>query len=436
MTNDEGMTKPECPERANSFELALSDFGHSGFIGHWSLVIDHLNPGQRDLTSAPPKWLARRSENQLARHSGWTLIETIAVLAIIAILAAIVAPTIIRRVDRAAWTKETADLNSISDSFTLSILRTKTIPDAGGWAKAVAGQMSLPVSSITTNSRRYARAFLIDPDLRIGTNVNSVLPFGPQTIDGALKPVSARVMIVSSLAASLPIASGVPSTADFNNIWNAAENTVPAGTPFAGWAGTGEDLRIKKLNLEPLFYQLILVNHVTNSAAPFSIDPGITTATNNVSTGALGWNKYYLDSSDVWLLDSNNNLRTRHLLKRNISFVFESGSWRGQIQGGETFSDVDGSRASDFLKLATSFYNAPINPRAQSGGSPAAVLISMYTFMFDYVFWATQCPNFDWHGYTGNAPSGLPEYRMLNDMGQTSAGIDGYSSKNGLLKPK
>src|ERR1041385_9213760 len=46
----------------------------------------------------------------------WTLIETIAVMAVIAILVALVAPTIIRRVDRAAWTQETAELNSIADS--------------------------------------------------------------------------------------------------------------------------------------------------------------------------------------------------------------------------------------------------------------------------------------------------------------------------------
>src|SRR6266550_2516453 len=80
----------------------------------------------------------------------YTLIEMIAVMAVIAILAAVMAPTIIRRVDRAAWTKETAELNAIADAFTQSILRTKTIPSETTWAAAVASQMSLPVSAITT----------------------------------------------------------------------------------------------------------------------------------------------------------------------------------------------------------------------------------------------------------------------------------------------
>src|SRR2546421_9454970 len=75
MPNDEGMTKPECPRRAKSFELAFSDFGHSGFIGHWSLVIGHL-----DLAPAPPKRLGR-CRDQLARRSAWTLIEAVGVLA-------------------------------------------------------------------------------------------------------------------------------------------------------------------------------------------------------------------------------------------------------------------------------------------------------------------------------------------------------------------
>jgi type II secretory pathway pseudopilin PulG len=364
------------------------------------------------------------------------LIESIAVLAVLAILAAVLVPPVIRRVDRAAWTVETANLNTIADALTQSIIRTKTIPTFTNWSSAVASQMSLPVSAIDTNARRYARAFLIDPDL----NINGAgLPY-TQTTNGSAKPINARVMILSSLAQALPIASGAPTATDFNNIWNAAENTVPAGTPFSGWTGTGDDLRIKKLNLEPLFHQLILFNHDPPNAdptrdAPFSIDRG---STMTVSSGPPGRNRYYLESSDLWLFDSNFNLRTRYLLERNISFVFESGAWRGQIQGGETFSDTSGQTASDFLRLATAFYSAPTSANAlNAGASPSSVLVTMYTFMFDYVFWATQCPNFGWHGVdVNNFPTQLPEYKMLNDIGQNSSAgtIDKYSGTGGLLK--
>src|SRR6185369_9462162 len=97
-----------------------------------------------------------------SRYNGFTLMEMIGVLAVIAILVAVIAPSVIRRMDRAAWTRETLDLNSIADSLTQSIVRTKIVPGTN-MPTAIAAQMSLPVSAITTNSRRFARAFLIDP---------------------------------------------------------------------------------------------------------------------------------------------------------------------------------------------------------------------------------------------------------------------------------
>ena len=135
----------------------------------------------------PPSAVLLRRTGRISdfrRRNGWTLIETIAVLAVIAILAALVAPTIIKRVDRAAWVKETADLNAIGDALTQSILRTKTIPSHTTWASAVASQMSLPVSAISTNARRYARAFYIDQNLDIN---GSTLPY-TQTTNGSTKP--------------------------------------------------------------------------------------------------------------------------------------------------------------------------------------------------------------------------------------------------------
>ena len=364
---------------------------------------------------------ADSSRNRGALSSAFTLVEMIAVMAVMAALAAVVTPTIIRRVDRAAWTKETADLNTFADALNQSIIRTKTIPSYTNWASTVASQMSLPVSVISTNSRRYARAFLIDPSL----SINGALPY-TQTPNGTTKPVSARVMIVSSLARALPasVTNGVASATNFTAIWNAAENTVPAGPAFSGWGGTGEDLRIKKLNLEPLFYQLILVNHSgnTNTVPRFSIDD------NSNTTAVTSWlNKYYLDSTVIGLYGATTNLQTRHLLKRSISFLFESDAWRGQVQGGESYS----SSGDAFYNTAVTFFSRPINPAAEAaaqthGVSQYGVMIAMYTFMFDYVYWANQCPHFANHG---QSPSGTPEFLMLDNQGKTSIGnIDKFSA--------
>src|SRR5690242_13961810 len=84
-----------------------------------------------------------------ARSAGtkaFTLVSTIGALAVIAVLTAVIAPSVVRRVDHATWTRETADLQTIADSYTQYILKNKTIPGTNTWAASVANYMSLPVS--------------------------------------------------------------------------------------------------------------------------------------------------------------------------------------------------------------------------------------------------------------------------------------------------
>jgi hypothetical protein len=343
----------------------------------------------------------------------------IGVLAVISVLVAVIAPSVIRRMDHAAWTAETVNLSNVAHALSQSIVRTKTIPSSTNWASAIAGQMSLPASAITTNARRYARAFLIDTNLTIN---GARLPY-TQTTNGASNVVSARVMIVSSLARALPISTGTPSSTEFNAIWNTAEGAKPSTATWTSWAGSGEDLRIKKLNLEPLFYQLILVNHTsgTNTVPQFSIDNSSVTA---VPLGPLGLNKYYLDSTVVGLHDTIGAVQSRHLLKRNVSFMFESDAWRGQIQGDQQSYSASGA---DFYNHALTFFSKPNSPWAsqEHGASQFGVMIAMYTFMFDYTYWANECPHFNYHG---NNAGSVPEYVLLHNQGQNGGNVDEFSS--------
>src|SRR5207245_3528179 len=126
----------------------------------------------------------------------------------------------------------------------------------------------------------------------------------------------ARVMIVSSLSRALPIATGVPTSTEFNAIWSTSEGAKPTTATWTSWAGTGDDLRIKKLNLQPLFYQVILVDHRSDTNTPpwFSID---NSSTNAVPQGALGLNRYYIDGSVLGLgytdLNGVGQLQSRQL---------------------------------------------------------------------------------------------------------------------------
>src|ERR1043166_633236 len=96
----------------------------------------HRRPTRLSVAPGPP----RRDTGQGA----FTLIESLGVLAVLALLVAAIAPSIVRRIDRAAWMKETADLQAIADSYVQYILRNKTIPTYTNWAAAVASEMSLP----------------------------------------------------------------------------------------------------------------------------------------------------------------------------------------------------------------------------------------------------------------------------------------------------
>jgi hypothetical protein len=129
------------------------------------------------------------------------------------------------------------------------------IPASNDWASVVAAELGTDIANVITNqSRKQPRFFLIDPSL----NINGAgLPY-TQTIAGSANlPISPRVMILSSVGRALPPISGVPS-ADFTNIWNAADGTVPSTPAFSSWAGSGDDLKVQRVNFLPLFVQLAL----------------------------------------------------------------------------------------------------------------------------------------------------------------------------------
>src|SRR4051812_49216590 len=80
-------------------------------------------------------------KNKLESRSalrGFTAIEMIGVLAVIAMLAAAIMPNVIRKVDRAALVRETSDLSTMANGLVQSIRREKTIPATNAIAQTIA----------------------------------------------------------------------------------------------------------------------------------------------------------------------------------------------------------------------------------------------------------------------------------------------------------
>src|SRR6266568_5854032 len=194
MSKAERMTKHESPVRTNSFELVCSGFGHSDFIRHSSFVIRHSR-----------------------RHRAFSLIEMIGVLAVIAILAAALAPSLVRQMDKTAGDQESAALKSFGDALQQSIMRNRYIPSATDWASTVATELGVDTTAVTDSPRRQQRFFLIDPNLTIA---GAGLPYTQTSAGSASKPVSPRVMILSSVGTALPagVVSGTTTAANFTNI--------------------------------------------------------------------------------------------------------------------------------------------------------------------------------------------------------------------------
>ena len=397
--------------RAPSVENAREEPPGAGDLHSLSSIL-HSGPGLRGSGS---------------RHGplAFSLLEMIGVLAIIAILAATLTPVVIRRIDRAAWTKEVADLGAISNALVMQVLKSKASFDETTWAAAAANWTQWPVTNITTTPRGYSRVCLLDTNGWLG-GFPAGSPF-TQTTNGTSSPNNARVLIVSTIATALPVSSGRPGNASFNDVWYTPARAKPS--TWTTWKGSGDDLVIQRINLTPLFCQLILNNKWTNIAAAFTIDTNTSAVFVPMTPPNAPWNSYYV-AGTVLGLNSNSVVQTRQVLTRNTSFVFENGSWIGQIMNGPTTTNIATTFASSAVAFFDALWNSDAANKGAKGSSQSAVLSAMANFMLDYTMWADTTPPFNTHGVT---PIGqVPIVQLLSTE---SGNIDTYAGSGnwGLL---
>ncbi len=333
-----------------------------------------------------------------AGREGFTLIELVGVLAILAILGAVSVPPIIERIKQAKITKEEQDLPTLGAALTRQILRTKTIPNQD-WAQVIADELAVPINEVTTASGGSPRVFLMDPAIRIGTEVGT-LPYTQPAQGSASPPVNARVMIISSQGRSLPsfISSGVATSANiFNRIWDAPKGTIPQDWP-AEWAGKGENLQIYRLNLAPLFRRLLVSQMTADRAAMISLDGSAPFA-----VPAAGLSGYYLEGTVIGFYN-HGQLESRELLMSNRSYVYERGIWRGQLWEGKVKDATDLARGLD------AFLTASLNPQAQLSANQQRVIDAYYNYVLTYATWARA----GFPSYDANDQQ-TPEYQSLHN---------------------
>jgi prepilin-type N-terminal cleavage/methylation domain-containing protein len=312
---------------------------------------------------------------------GFTLIEMIAVLAVIAILAVTLVPAFIRKMDQIAGDKESASLKALGDALQSSVLRNRYVPSTNNWANTIAIESGINVGDVTMNRRRQPRVFLVDPAMQIGSQAAGQ-DYTQDNLGSGVRPNRPRIILLSSIGEPLPagIVTGVPaSTNDFNAIWNAADGTLPAGSPWTGWRGTN-DLKVQRVNLSGLFVHVVLTSYGSFDGSSNRVEGRF--AVDNGTLANAPRDTYFLQNSVLDLYSYTNTLDTRQILTRDISFVYQQNIWRASIEG------LGSAGGLDIGTIVDRFLRAPHNPNAlDSPNAQINIVQEMLDYMQAYQTW-------------------------------------------------
>lgn len=248
---------------------------------------------------------------------GFTLIELIGVMAIIAILAATIAPSVIRDIDRSLGEAEQTKLRNLAADLETYISINKTIPAASNWSTLIASMSSLPVNRVAQNERLHNRAYYVDP--RFFSNSDSNFTQYTQSNGLSSRPVSPRIIFASNLKGSLP--ANLNNSTNFNAVWNQTSGAAILES---------QDVKIQRVNLQGSFHRVLLTNNNVTDSPGYRLETGVTQSVSSTNTEI-----FVLKDTKLSLIEApftNNIVGQALLVTEASSFAFtdDSGSWQWQ----------------------------------------------------------------------------------------------------------
>jgi len=196
------------------------------------------------------------------KPNSFTLIEMIGAMTILAVLAAILAPNIVRQIQTAKAAGEDQNLNTIANGILEFVNSTQKLPSTNvnstTWASEVSEFTALSSNKIlyVFPDQSYSRRILL-----YDTNFLAWGDLSTNVWQTNAKPNPARVMLVSSSSADTSLTVTGLTSADFTNLlnWNKIYSNgvvdVPTGLPVA-WQKKGEFLHVKIIDLTQNFCQV------------------------------------------------------------------------------------------------------------------------------------------------------------------------------------
>jgi prepilin-type N-terminal cleavage/methylation domain-containing protein len=210
--------------------------------------------------------------------NGFTLIEMIGVLTIIAILASAMVPNISREITRAIADAEDAELNTIASSIRKYISENQNIPgtSTGQWNTVIAPFIETSSNRILNNKGSGTRRLILRTTNGIGTvpyDQSAMYSAGvtPQGNLPSTFPVQMRFLLVSNLSGPAPAAA--LTDAQFDAVWDQT-GVIPAGFT------SGNKFRIERMSLAPMFFPVTISCTSLSGVPRWSINAAIVKSLN------------------------------------------------------------------------------------------------------------------------------------------------------------
>ena len=155
---------------------------------------------------------------------GFTLLEVIGVLAVMATLMAIIAPKVLDQIDRAMQDAEEQNLAAIGEGVELYLRKNFSWPP--NLSDLSPDYVPFGNTLITTNDRGYPRYFVVHPDTDSYDNATGLTT---STL------ADARFLLISDV--STDASPTINNVTQFNNWWNTDTTTTPDLIIYRGQVG-------------------------------------------------------------------------------------------------------------------------------------------------------------------------------------------------------